>query len=161
MTLTILRANFSLPLRFSEISRWRGAWCELVGWEEEYFHNHQAANGGLHYRYPLLQYRSYRRQASFVALQAAIPAVQQSLIGMDWTLRWHNSPTPLSLRQMQLRTHELYLDNCWHHYQLRHYLPFNTDNFSRWQSSELLQGKIDLLHRLLPNHILGFAKGIH
>lgn len=161
MTLQYLQAEFSLPLRFKEIARWRGAWCELVGWDVDYFHNHNAKDGSVIYRYPLLQYRAWKRRASFVAFQEAVPPIQEALIGMDWELRWEDTLTTLSLQQMHMRTHELYLDSKWHYYKLHNYLPFNSKNFANWQELELLTDKIQFLNKLIPNHILGFANGIN
>jgi hypothetical protein len=161
MTLQYLQAEFSLPLRFEEIARWRGAWCELAGWDVDYFHNHNAADGSVIYRYPLLQYRAWRRRAGFVAFQEAVPAIQEALIAMDWELRWEDTPTPLSLRQMHMRTHELHLDSKWHYYKLHNYLPFNSKNFASWQELTLLTEKVQFLNKLIPNHILGFASGIN
>lgn len=160
MNLQLLTTTFDLPLTLAEIPRWRGAWCEMAGWQADRFHNHRSGDGKVIYRYPLLQYRAYRRQAGFVAIKEAVKDVQQTLAGNEWQIRWKDTPTSLGMLNLQLETYELHLDKKSHTYRIRNYLPFNAENFAQWQKTELLQDKISLLTRLIPGHLISFAKGI-
>ncbi|MEL7222267.1 MAG: CRISPR-associated endonuclease Cas6 [Bacteroidota bacterium] len=161
MNLQLLTTTFDLPIEPEEIPRWRGAWCEMAGWEADRFHNHRNSDGKVMYRYPLLQYRAHRRQAGFIAIQEAVKDVQQTLAGNEWKIRWKDRPTSLGMLNLQLETYELHLDKKYHTYQLRNYLPFNSGNFEQWQSTLLLHDKIDFLTRLIAGHLISFAKGIH
>ncbi|WP_020534935.1 CRISPR-associated endonuclease Cas6 [Lewinella cohaerens] len=161
MNIQLLTTTFDLPLTLAEISRWRGAWCEMAGWEVDRFHNHRSGDGKVIYRYPLLQYRTYRRQAGFVAIQEAVKDVQQTLAVNEWQIRWKNTLTSLGIRNFQLDNYELHLDQKWHSYRIHNYLPFNKDNFEQWQNLDLLQDKIALLARIIPGHLISFAKSVH
>lgn len=161
MKLQLLTTTFDLPLKFRDISRWRGAWCEMVGWEVDFFHNHRDGDGKVLYRYPLIQYRSDNNYASLVALQDAVPAVQSTVAASIWKINWKDHTTRLQMTNFQVRTEELQLADKLHTYRIRNYLPFNSDNLKQWQSRPLLIDKIALLGRLIPGHLISFAKGIN
>ncbi|WP_367389028.1 CRISPR-associated endonuclease Cas6 [Lewinella sp. LCG006] len=160
MKIQLLTTTFGLPLKFRDISRWRGAWCEMVGWDVDFFHNHRDGDGKVLYRYPLIQYRCDNDCASFVALQDAVPAVQSTVASSIWNIQWKEHTTPLSMTNFQVNTHELKRDTEFHTYRIYNYLPFNSENLKQWQSTPLLIDKTALLTRLIPGHLISFAKGI-
>lgn len=155
-----LSATFSLPLRPQQVGRWRGAWAEMAGLEYDIFHNHRVGEPGLHYRYPLVQYRSQRGLAAIVALNAATGEVREALNRRNWEINWDGAPLTLGLTDLRLVSHQLAMADTWQHYQLRGYLPFNDVNFGDWQAAPHLLARVEQLNRLLVTHLLGFAKGV-
>lgn len=189
-TLRTLSLSFDLPLSHRQIPQWRGAFVELAGLENDLFHNHQnelkveevledfdlqgeagsssepvaapatAPGTAYHYRYPLIQYRAMKGQASLFALNEGIEAVQTVLSNNTWNITWEKEPLLLQITGMQMQEYQLRMFNRPKTYQLYKWLALNPDNYEKWQRCSSLVERAALLERVLAGHILAFASSI-
>ncbi|MEM7657619.1 MAG: CRISPR-associated endonuclease Cas6 [Bacteroidota bacterium] len=154
-----LVAHFSLPLRPHQLNRWRGAFVEMGSREYDLLHNHRA-EGGLHYRYPLIQYRITRGKAAIFAIGAGTQAIQQVLSSQDWTLRWNDAPFSLALEQLTMGEHPLLPSDTMRWYRLMDYVALNQANYERWRELDSYVPRVQLLEDILTGHILGFVEAM-
>mgnify|MGYP006270100745 CR=1 FL=1 len=157
--LRTLLATFNLPLRPREVSRWRGAFVEAVGREQDWLHNHQGEQG-LHYRYPLVQYRSRFGRAAIFAVNDGALALHQAMRGLDWQLCWRGEPCTLRLENLQLREFELGWREEPQRYRLHRWVALNQKAYQRWQAAEDYHQRLDLLQQALARQIQAFAHAV-
>ncbi|MEO1261917.1 MAG: CRISPR-associated endonuclease Cas6 [Bacteroidota bacterium] len=112
-----------------------------------------------YYRYPLVQYRSVRGKAAIFAMNEGVAAFQKILASKAWEIEWEGQPRMLQLEGLDMKDHYLQLTKEPQAYLLRRWLPFNGDNFQRWQESENLHARVNLLERILPGQLLNFCSG--
>ena len=155
-----LLLTFNLPLHPKDLVRWRGAWAELAGLEHDVFHNHEG-DKKYRYRYPLVHYRVRRNRAAILAFNEAVPAVQQVLAKQDWQIRWKGEPFLLSIENLQMHEPRLHFLDTPEHYRIQYWLPFNQDNFKRWNHTSGLQAQVELLNRILVGQLLNFFSGMN
>ena len=113
-----------------------------------------------HYRYPLIQYRSYKRMASIFALNDGIEAIQQVLSTNAWRINWEGEPRPLQITGMQMQEYTLRMLARPKTYQLFKWLALNAENYEKWQQCTGLVDRIALLGRILASHIIAFAGSV-
>ncbi len=165
-TLRFLRVDFDLPLKFEHLPRFRGAIANLVGREHILFHHHYQDEQGaekLLYQYPLIQYKWLYGKGSIVCLNEAIQEIHHLFDGnRQWQLRLGDRE--VDLRVETLRLHEFTLQIHPEHepytYALRSWLALNSENYRRYQATEGLKAKLELLEGILANHLIAFAKGV-
>lgn len=157
-----LNLSFQHPLFPRQIPLWRGAFIELAGWEADLFHNHQTGETAdqFQYRYPLVQYRTYRGHAALFALNEGIEAVQQVLFSKKWEINWKGKPTGLILDQQPQRQSHTLTFGTRQRYQLHHYLALNVENYQLWSNCANLVERAQLLERILRGHLLSCLWGL-
>lgn len=155
-----LTLQFQLPLFPRQLPQWRGAFCAMAGaGASALLHNHQDA--GLHYRYPLVQYRVQEGRAAIFALNEGIAAVQQALLVGGWACTWQGQPQRLIMTTAPaLAQQAIVVGGPARSYRIHHYLPFNQDNYQEWQRRERLAERSALLEKLLRNHLLSALWGL-
>lgn len=152
-----LQASFTHTISPAQIRQWRGAFIQMAGWENDLFHNHQGTATKYHYRYPLIQYRIWDGQASIFAINKGVDAFQQALFANDWNLNWKGSNYNIGIENLRMDTFSLEMLPQPKTYTLHKYLPFNQDNYRRWQSTNGMIQRIAILEEVLVGHILCFA----
>jgi hypothetical protein len=157
--LRTLLATFNLPLRPRDVNRWRGAFVEVVGREEDWLHNHQG-DQGLHYRYPLVQYRARHGRAAIMALNQGATALHQALQGIDWHICWRGQPQELRLETLQLREHQLGWREAPQRYRLHRWVALNGKAYQHWIAAPDLSARLHLLERTLARQIQAFAHSV-
>lgn len=158
--LRLLRVQFAGDLRPHEIPALRGAVAAHAGPENLLLHNHQP-DGGLRYRYPLVQYQHRHGYPTLLALNDGVEAVQEFLQQPDWQLRFADGrPMPLQLHRLEVRQHRLHVTERPFVYQLHQWLALNQENFERYERTPGLGARLQLLEKLLTAHILSFATGV-
>lgn len=168
MTIQIPTAHlvFNLPLAPQQIKRWRGAFVEMAGREYDWLHNHAATEDSkqVYRRYPRIQYRvanhaGQRRQrhtsAAIFGVGEGEKLLRQLIATpeLDWVLNWNKKATPLSLSNFQLKTHRLCISTL-HTYRLKHWLALNSKNYQIWMQCNGLVERLQLLEKLLNNHLI-------
>lgn len=113
-----------------------------------------------HYRYPLIQYRAQKGNASIFAINEGIEAVQGVLSSRNWQINWEGAPRPLLITGMQMQEYDLRLLPRPKAYQLYRWLALNEENYARWQQCDSLVARITLLERILASQILAFAGSV-
>lgn len=160
MTIKTLNLSFDFRIRFEEISKFRGAMVELMGRDDDWLHNHNNQSGGLHYRYPKIQYRRQRGKAHIFALEEAIPSVQEMLMKLDETIYIGNREQELVVDELSVNRHLLQLTAEPQTYRIYQWMPLNQKNYSAWRQANGLVERYQMLEKLLVNHIIGFAKDL-
>ena len=158
---------FNLPLAQQQIKRWRGAFVEMAGREYDWLHNHAGSGSRLHYRYPRIQYRVASIDRDRPA-SAAIFGVGEGerllrqLIAQpeqEWVLRWNQEKIPLSLADFQLKNHILQASKT-HTYRVKSWLALKKSNYQKWQSCNGLVEQLQLLEKLLNNHLIATLRAL-
>ncbi len=169
MTIRTLSLHFDLPIAHRQVPQWRGAFAEFAGVENDLFHNHknELENEELilkeemfHYRYPLIQYRIHKGQASVFALNDGIESLQSVLSNNAWRIHWEGEPRPLQITGMQMQEYTLRMLPRPKTYRLFKWLALNAENYEKWQQCNSLVERITLLERILTAHIIAFAGGV-
>ena len=165
LPLTTLHLN--IPLRNSGIYSFRGLVAEIIGWEEDLFHNHdnslpsvnssrQSMNRYKH-RYPLIQYKVRKGKAAILGMGEGAVKLR-SLIDTDGLTFGGKFP----ILERRDENFQMGMTGQSQYYRLRHWLPLNTSNHERWQelsSIEDMEPKRLELERILTAHLLAFAQG--
>ncbi len=166
ISLKILQVSFDTPIQPYELSAFRGAVANAVGWEHEWFHNHNAQTGGLHHRYPLIQYKletlkkNNAMRPMMLFLHLAVDEAQFFFNRPDWALNLLGNPLPLRIARLNADVHLLQAVEKPLLYRLHKWMPFDSDAFQHWQALEGIVPKIAFLQKKIENNILGFASAI-
>jgi hypothetical protein len=154
-----LSLTFNLPIWGREVGRWRGAFIEMAGWEEDLCHNHKGEDG-YHYRYPLVQYRCHRGKAAIFAVNEGVDALQRVLSSSDWNLNWDGQAHHLQIEDLKMDEHYLRMLKQPKQFFLRHWMALNEENYKKWKACTGLVPKVNLLQKLLENHVMASLWGL-
>ncbi len=156
-----LRVEFEGTLAPWEIPAFRGAMVAKAGRQHDLFHNHQS-DGGLHYRYPLIQYkwRGTERRPVLVCLREGVDEVHHFFSRPDWTLQLSGRALPVTIHQLDLRHCALRVLAEPQAYQIRQWVALNQDNAVAYAALKDEAAQRDFLARKLVGNILAFAKGM-
>lgn len=170
--LRTLAVTFDTPLNPWELPRFRGAMAWKVGLEHEWFHNHNNETGGLHHRYPLIQYKVSPHNGGFrpmlLCLDEGIEEAHHLFSQPDWALdirRGSGGDTarqtlPLQIAQLHVNQYTL---NVWDRdfaYRLHNWQALNSEHYLTYRRLEGIAERFAFLENILANHILSFARGV-
>jgi hypothetical protein len=166
-SISTLAASFDLPLRHAELPAFRGAMASFVGLQQDLFHNHDndpASTAEFRNRYPLIQFRVHRGQASIFGINAGAEALESLIFQpslQKFELKGRRCPLTLSqhYRDRSFRPEVKAAEQPFR-YRIYHYLPFAPRSYHEYQSTFDVRDKMDHLARLLRNHIVAFAWGV-
>jgi hypothetical protein len=123
------------------------------------FHNH-TEDGGFRYSYPLIQYKRIHGKAAIVCIKAGTESIGEFFS----TVR---EPVVLGKQEITLELDFIKADSVliqiWESSftcSLRKWLPFNSENYVRFQELTGLKERIGFMEKILVGNILSFAKGI-
>ncbi len=156
----ILKVLFDLELDPWELRAFRSAVSLIAGPEHILFHNHLDDRKYL-YRYPLIQYKMVNKRPAIVCLKD----------GLDEIVHFFNNlgeHINVLGEQRNIAVHKVYFNNwkftLWEEpvfkYKIRKWLPFNDNNWKKWQEQENTEQRRKLLMKILIGNILAMAKGI-
>jgi Cas6b C-terminal domain/Cas6b N-terminal domain len=163
--LRILAVSFDTNIQPYQLPAFRGAIAAKVGWEHEWFHNHDNENGGTHNRYPLIQYKldTYKGQMRpmLLCLENGIEEAHHLFSQPDWSVRLNGEALTLKIAQLNVNQYTL---NTWERpftYRVHKWQAMNPDNFKKYQLLRGIVERTSFLENLLRNQILSFAKGVN
>jgi hypothetical protein len=125
------------------------------------FHNHHE-KGGLRYSYPLIQYKRIHGKASIVCVAEGTGSIGEFFSSLRTKLLKIGSNQEINLELSNVKADNI-LVQTWESeftYSLRKWLPFNQENYVKFQGIEDVKGKAEFLEKILTGNILSFAKGI-
>ena len=154
----LLFVSFNFDLKYSEISRFRGAIINTSGNKNNLFHNH--TDQGLIYRYPLIQYKCLNKRAALVCIEKGVEGIQDFFSATDWKLKIGDAIKEVKVEQLKVRPHRIGIWEQPFNYRIFNWLPLNQTNYSKYHSITGLSEKIQLLESILVGHILSFLEGI-
>lgn len=156
--LKVLTVIFDGEIKSWELPAFRGAVIDKAGRENTLFHNH--IGDGYRYAYPLIQYKSVRRQPSLLCLGEGVDEIHHFFAKRDWSL--HFSGRTLDMKIMHLNMDYVTLQ-AWDQdfpYRIRNWIALNQKNTEEYQAMKESAEKIAYLEKKLIGNILSFAKGV-
>ena len=166
MQTQILTTTFNLPLYPRQIPQFRGAIIEKAmamkdkfheaNLPTDYFHNHkEETEGEIKYRYPLIQYQLYRKQASITGINEGAKALALFLQNNDGKLKMENRERFFGMTGFpQIQHHEVRLLAEPKTYRLYKWLGLNQRNFEVYETLDSVFEKMELIERILQNHVI-------
>lgn len=162
--LRILQVSFDANLQPYQLAAFRGALAAKVGWEHEWFHNHDNTNGGTHNRYPLIQYKldTYKGQMRpmLLCLENGIEEAHHLFSQADWSVRLNGEALDLKIANLNVNQYTL---NTWERpfaYRIHKWQALNVENYAKYQELTGLVERLSFLEKLLHNQIASFAEGV-
>ncbi|MEZ4919759.1 MAG: CRISPR-associated endonuclease Cas6 [Saprospiraceae bacterium] len=168
-----LAVTFDTRLNPWELPRFRGAMATKVGFEHEWFHNHNNETGGLHHRYPLIQYKVQPHDGGFrpmlLCIEEGIEEAHHFFSKPDWDLEMRRGSggetayqsLPMRIAQLNVQQYTL---GCWEEpflYRIHNWQALNTDHYLAFRKLEGLAERYAYLEQIAANHILSFARGVN
>ncbi len=175
MHLRTLTLTLSHRIRPHEIARWRGAFLEMIGWENELFHNHQnqefsgqkvfstqvLKSAKLHHRYPLIQYYENQGKGTITGINEGAEALLKILNNKKLTIRWNGRSKDLKIVRVQQGAHQFKILQAPRKYQLHKWMALTQKNYELWKNASGLDVRVHLLNKLLVNHLIGTLKQLN
>ena len=151
---------FSCTLSDKEVPLFRGAMLHAVQGESTLFHDH--IGEGFRYRYPLIQYRPMEGYASVIGLEEGVEAIDRFLAEGDiCKVRIGRRTEPLLVTCIKrLQTTFALTAETEQTYVIRHYLPFNQENYKAYQEMDSLIERYALIEKCIVGNILSLAKSL-
>lgn len=153
--------TLDMPLHPRDISGFRAAIVELVGREQEAFHNHDNTEGKPHYHwdYPLIQYKVQAGKATITAMGQGRELINQHLLpNIPDVLHFAGETHEIQGFQIQKQNYNWSLHASPQPYGIMHWLGLNADNYKAWKSATREDVKQVILDKALTGHLRAFAK---
>ena len=157
--LKYLRVEFEGEIRPHEIPAFRGAVVDKVGQERDVFHNHNKPTGYI-YRYPLVQYKSIRKQPSLLCIDYGVEEIHHFFQNKDWSLEISGRKLNMHISRLDMKQYNLQAWDKLFHYNIRNWIALSQDSYRDYQAFENLADRIRFLETKLVGNILSFAKGV-
>ena len=154
--MTTLQITLDIPIARNQIRHLRGLVVERAGQQYDLLHNHRdGRKDQVHYRYPLVQYKVVKGQATVMGinegatlLRSLLDPDKMTFAGDLTVLRYKEACEPMQMTEQPKR------------YMLRQWLALNEQNYVRWKEMESEPERMAELERILTAHLLAFAAGI-
>ncbi len=154
-----LYIEFEGFLAKSEVSGFRGAVIEKVGRENVAFHNH-IGNSGFVYKYPLIQYKSDKRNPGIFCLSEGVEEIYKLFDKRNLDINVNGRKIDLKVSKMNMNQITL---NTWDKlfdFSINNWLPLNSENFIKFKNMESTNEQIAMLEKIMISNIISFAKGV-
>lgn len=162
--LRILSVAFDTSLEPWRLPQFRGAVAQKVGLEHDWFHNHDNESGGVHQRYPLIQYKidacKGQMRPMLFFLNDGIEEAQHFFSQPDWGLRIGQQDYDMRIAKLHVQQHNLHTWEQPFGYRLHKWRALNSEHFREWQALTGIAEKFAFLENILVAHILSFARAV-
>ena len=160
MYINTLIVRFKNKLYPSEIPLFRGAVIDAVGQEGHVlFHDH--GETGFRYRYPLIQYKRIGGQAAIVCVGEGCEEMGALFSKGQFQLRLGDKRSEyFEVERVQPRRTMMKVWDDGFDYYLRNWLPLNSENYRKYQHTDAMTDKLQLLEQVLVGNILSACKGV-
>ena len=156
-TLTI---HTDLDIQQKEVPLFRGAIINKLGENANLlFHNH-ITDDKLRYTYPLIQYKRLGKKAAIVCIEEGADLIGQLLTEANSNLKIGEKNVDWSTRRIQPARILIQTWDSTFNYHISHWLPLNSKNYIKFQNTEGLVEKVDLLENILKGNLLSMLKGL-
>lgn len=169
--LKILTVVFNTEIEPYEVPAFRGAVAEKVGLEHEWYHNHNNdpnATVPLHYRYPLIQYktklektRTGNKLKPMLVFVDRIDEAQHFFMKQNWNMTFGGKSHNMQLSEMKTYEAQVGVEpQNMRSYQIKKWMALNEKNFNKYQALKTQEEKTSFLEGRLSAHIVSFCKGM-
>lgn len=156
--LRMLTIRFDLPIRYEELSQFRGAVISLTLEKNDFFHNHSET--GVIYRYPKIQYKKLGGKAALICIDEGTEAIHEFFSGFNGQIKLGNQNLELKVEQIKASQINVGAWDNNFEFQLANWLPLNQENYQRYNEVESYHEKIQILENVLMGNLLTFCEGI-
>ena len=152
--------SLSLPLHPDDLPKFRGAIAAHAGHQNELFHNHDNVKGGLHYRYPLIQYQVVDGKATVVGIAEGAEALRdwaetyEGRLQMDG--QWHSAP----ILAQDSEVVEVGFTENFQTYRIENWIALNESKYQQWKQCPRMTDQIALFEKAIVGQVMSFARGI-
>lgn len=149
---------FSNHIRDLEIPAFRGSVIGKVPGSPILFHNH--TDLGYRFSYPLIQYKTIKGKAALVCLGEGTKEIGVFFASADLNLSFSGREINLNVENVIAKKWLLQTWTSNFYYRMHKWLPFNKNNYQKYQACEGMIQRIELLQSILKGNILSMAKGL-
>ena len=150
---------FTNEIEGYEIEAFRGAIAKLVGFENTFFHNH-ISDTKVAYSYPLIQYKTNKRQAGFSFIAQGVEEAKSFFTSKNWEISISGRKMKLEIDTMHLRNAYLDVANEISKYKIQKWMPLNQENFKKYIGLKSPLEKVEMLESILKGNILSMGKSL-
>ncbi len=154
---------FGTKIEPYEVPAFRGSLAERVGYEHEWFHNHnnQDKDKPLHYRYPLVQYKiTPGKHPLLFFINQGVDEATKFFARPSQDLFIKGKPHRMNIIKMSEREFELDATEKAQKYRIFNWLALNQRNIREWDRLKGKEEYTKFLERILIGNIISFATGI-
>ncbi|MDR1809893.1 MAG: hypothetical protein LBR34_05770 [Prevotella sp.] len=158
--ISILYIKFKNDITRREIPLFRGAVVAILQNNNVLFHNH--TDGGFRYAYPLIQYKRINGRAAIVCVEEGTESIGDFFSGIRHLDTFRLGNRSIALESDTVKADKI-LIQLWDDvfsYTIRKWLPFNSENYNKFQQIAELKERIAFMEMILTGNILSFAKGV-
>lgn len=155
----ILHIVFDEEIREYEVAAFRGAIIHKAGEENTLFHNHLIENG-FRYKYPLIQYKTFRKNPAIVCIDEGVDEIHHFFGSRDWSIDISGRSLDMEISKLNLNQFNMQVWESMFEYKIYNWVPFNPANLKKYMECDSLTGQIEIMENILKANILSFAKGI-
>lgn len=162
--LRLLSVSFDTHINPWDLPRFRGAVAQKVGYEHEWFHNHDNERGGFHQRYPKIQYKldthNGQQRPMLLCIEEGVEEAHHFFSQPDWGLTIGARDHDMRIAKLDVHQYTL---GVWEHdflYRIHKWQALNSDNYAEWQRLDSLADRYRFLEETMASHILSFARGV-
>lgn len=158
-TLPTIIIQFDNEIESKAIPFFRGAVIASLEKKNILFHNH--SEDKLRYSYPLIQYKRIHKKAAVMGIGKGIEVITQLFTANNFRYLIGNENVEMQIETINAKDHEISLtENADYLYRLHNWLPLNSNNYAKYQNTESMVERIQILERILIGNILSFLKGV-
>ena len=136
----------------------RGAIIASLDDTDILLHNHD--NDKYRYSYPLIQYKRIDKRAVVVAVGKGIETIGPLLSAPDFICQIGREKVRMHIDVVCAYDNEISSEETLLHHHLSSWLPLNSRNYAKYQSSESDEERIQFFEHILVGNILSFLKGV-
>lgn len=149
---------FDFEIEKREIPAFRAAMIEKMGRENVLFHNH--LENKFRYRYPLIQYKTVRRNPTMICINQGSEDILKLFEQVDLDLVIHGKRAEAKIKHISFDYFQCEFSSRPLRYRIRNWFALNEANFTKFIALHNNGMKKEFLQRVLIGNILSFAKGI-
>lgn len=159
--LDILQVIFKTQIQPFQLSAFRGAVASKVGWEHEWFHNHDNEHGGFHNRYPLIQYKlSTQMSPMLFCLEEGVGEVHNLFSQPEWSVNIKGKQYNLEIEKLAINQYTVSTWDKPFSYRIHKWQAFNAKAYHKYEPKESLVERISFLEERLATQIHSFGTSI-
>lgn len=158
MTSNILTIKFANEIKPYEVSLFRGAIINSLDEKLLLFHDHDGNK--LRYGYPLIQYKRIGGCAAIMCLDQGTEDIGELFSSNHFNLHLGDRQMDAQISNIMPSRFNIQIWQKTFKYRIRRWVPFNSENYKKFQSLEAITDRIAFLEKILTGNILSFAKGL-
>lgn len=164
--LNLLKVAFDTTIQPHEISAFRGAIVAKVGRQHEWFHNHDntSSNNNFHYRYSLIQYKTFRQkgglQPMLVCMGDGVPEIHKLFEQASLDVSIKGQYKKMRISSLDVQQYELKLWHTSFYSKIYNWQALSQKNDARYNQLEGIVAKTRFLEDILAGHIRAFTTGV-